>query len=82
MSSSRPPDIDDDRPLTYHELQRRLSANPELGPSPTKPGDEQLPPLPPTSPWSAENVLPDELPIDRTEDAATGGLPDMTEVQQ
>jgi hypothetical protein len=67
-----PSDIDDDRPLTYHELQRRLSANPELGPSPIKPGDEPLPPLPPESPWAGDPV-PDEPLIEG--DSNTMGVP-------
>ena len=64
---------------TYFELQRNRDGLPEPGESKPAP---VMPTLPPSSPWSAENVLPDELPIDRTEDAANGGLPDMTEVQQ
>jgi hypothetical protein len=79
-NTQQPPDIDDDRPLTYFELQRRLSANPELGPSPPKPGDEQLPPLPPDSPWAGDPVGPEPL-INRTEDGDTTGS-SMTEVDQ
>jgi hypothetical protein len=71
------PDDDPHEPVSYFTLeQRRLNRETKLG------GEPLTTPLPATSPWSAQNVLPDELPIDRTEDAANGGLPDMTEVQQ
>jgi hypothetical protein len=78
MPTPIPPDIPDDdpsEPTSYFTLEARRQNRERLG-------GEAMPKLPPSSPWSAQNVLPDELPIDRTEDAATGGLPDMTEVQQ
>jgi len=64
---------------TYFELQRNRDGLPEPGESKPAP---VMPPLPASSPWSAENMLPDELPIDRSEDAANGGLPNMMEVDQ
>ena len=60
---SKPHDNDrDDEPRTLFELARR--SRPELG------GNEfnvTVPKLPPSSPWSAENVTPDEPTIDRSE---------------
>jgi hypothetical protein len=77
MSPTKTNDKDEHEPSTYFEIEQRRLDNPgEEKAAPT------MPALPASSPWSAENVLPDELPIDRTEDAANGGLPDMTEVQQ
>jgi hypothetical protein len=64
-------------PVTYHQLQRRRDGLPEAGEP--EPGD--IPKLPPESPWAAD-VVGKEPSIDRSEDAANGGLPDMTEVQQ
>jgi hypothetical protein len=54
---------------TYFQVQRNRDGLPE-------PGEEKvapvMPALPPTSPWSAENVLPDEPTIDRSiEDGPT-----------
>jgi hypothetical protein len=75
---SKPHSGNEPEVTTYHQLQRNRDAV-----DGEKPGGDvsQLPPLPANSPWSAQNVTPDELPIDRTEDAATGG-PNMTEVDQ
>jgi hypothetical protein len=62
---------------TYFQLQRNRDSVSEVGEA--KPGD--VPKLPATSPWSAENMIPDEPLIDRSEDAATGG-PNILEVDQ
>ena len=74
------PKPDDPEPSTYFEIEQRRLNNP--GESKVGSDVSQLPPQPPSSPWGAGPQPGDELPIDRTEDAANGGLPDMTEVQQ
>jgi hypothetical protein len=73
---SLPRDTDEPEATTYFQIEQRRAANP---------GEEKisgkLPPLPASSPWGAGPGPGDELPIDRTEDAATGG-PNMLEVDQ
>jgi len=61
----------DDRPeaTTYFELQSNRDGLPEPGESKPAP---VMPPLPASSPWSAENMIPDEPTIDRSsEDGLT-----------
>ena len=55
----------DDRPdaTTYFELQRNRDGLPEPGESKPAP---VMPPLPASSPWSAENMIPDEPTVDRS----------------
>ena len=48
---------------TYFELQRNRDGLPEPGESKPAP---VMPTLPPSSPWSAENMTPDEPLIDRS----------------
>jgi hypothetical protein len=58
----------DREPTTFFQLERArrgLDEPVEL---------EPVPALPSTSPWSAENVLPDELPIDRRCDGGNGPI--------
>jgi hypothetical protein len=50
---------------TYFQVQRNRDGLPEQGESKTAP---VMPSLPASSPWSAENVIPDEPTIDRSED--------------
>jgi hypothetical protein len=76
--AARPPKPKPDEaptPNTFYGWQSALGDDPpntvaDIGPQPA------------SSPWGSGPQPGDELPIDRTEDAATGGLPDMTEVQQ
>jgi hypothetical protein len=55
----------DKEPISYFELQRNRDGLPEPGDAMPAP---VMPALPPTSPWSTENMIPDELPVDRRED--------------
>jgi hypothetical protein len=48
---------------TYFEIQRNRDGLPEPGESKPAP---VMPALPPTSPWSAENMIPDEPTVDRS----------------
>jgi hypothetical protein len=69
MSPSPIPPLDDDprEPISYFTLEeRRRSSDVKLG------GEPLTTPLPASSPWSAQNVLPDEPLIDRSiEDGPT-----------
>ena len=80
MPTPIPPKSSDSEPSTYFEIERSRLDNP--GDPKVGADVASLPPQPASSPWGAGPQPGDELPIDRTEDAATGGLPDMTEVQQ
>jgi hypothetical protein len=51
----------DREPVTYFELERRKTADPNEPPS------GAIPPLPSSSPW-ARDPVPDEPTIDRSED--------------
>jgi hypothetical protein len=57
---------------TYFQLQRNRDGLPEPGEEKLGGDVAQLPPLPANSPWSAQNVTPDELPIDRRCDSGNG----------
>jgi hypothetical protein len=62
MPSPLPPaDLADDNPseaTSYFELELRRRGSEKLG------GEPLTTPLPASSPWSAQNVLPDEPPIE------------------
>jgi hypothetical protein len=75
MAKAPSPDSNDE-PKTWFEWERRKVSQPEL-----KDLNDALPPLPASSPWGSGPQPGDELPIDRTEDAATGG-PNILEVDQ
>ena len=60
---SKPHSNDEPEVTTYFQLQRNRDSLPEPGESKPAP---VMPPLPASSPWSAENVLPDEPTIDRS----------------
>jgi hypothetical protein len=75
----KPHNTDEPEPSTYFEIEQARLNNPgESGASGTV---HQLPPLPASSPWGSGPAPGDELPIDRSEDAATGG-PNILEVDQ
>jgi hypothetical protein len=61
----------DREPISYFEMERRRRQLDEPGEN--EPGD--VPALPPSSPWSSANVIPDEPLIDRREDGDTTGFP-------
>jgi hypothetical protein len=61
MSTPKPGDRE---PVTYWELERRRSSS---DPDHLTGISADLPPLPPSSPWAADPVPPEE-PIDRRED--------------
>jgi hypothetical protein len=67
----------DREPSTYFEIEQRRLVNP--GESKIGAAVSQLPPLPANSPWGSGPGPGTEEPIDRTEDAATGG-PNILEV--
>jgi hypothetical protein len=60
---STPHSDDELEVTTYFELQRNRDGLPEPGESKPAP---VMPPLPPASPWSAENMTPDEPTVDRS----------------
>ena len=62
---SKPHSGNEPEVTTYFQLQRNRDGLPEQGESKTAP---VMPSLPASSPWSAENVIPDEPTIDRSED--------------
>jgi hypothetical protein len=71
---SKPHSDNEPEATTYFQLQRNRDALAEVDDG--KPGGDvsQLPPLPANSPWSAQNVTPDELPIDRRCDSGNGPI--------
>jgi hypothetical protein len=72
----QPPKPDDSRePVSYFQLQRRRDGLPEPGEEKVSSDISQLPPLPPSSPWSSANVIPDEPLVDRSEDGDVTGFP-------
>jgi hypothetical protein len=61
----------DRAPTSYFQLER---ARRQLD----EPGENEVgdfPKLPPTSPWSSANVIPDEPLVDRREDGDVTGVP-------
>ena len=69
---SKPHSNDEPEVTTYFQVQRNRDGLPEVGESQIGGDVSQLPPLPANSPWSAQNVTPDELPIDRRCDSGNG----------
>jgi hypothetical protein len=70
LAMSKPPD--EPEVTTYFQLQRNRDGLPEVGERVIGGDISQLPPLPANSPWSAQNVTPDEPTIDRSiEDGPT-----------
>ena len=61
----------DREPTSYFQLERRRRQLDE----PVESEAGNFPALPPSSPWSAENVIPDEPLIDRREDGDVTGFP-------
>ena len=59
---SKPRSDNEPQVTTYYEVQRNRDSVAEAGEA--KPGD--VPKLPATSPWSAENMIPDEPTVDRS----------------
>jgi hypothetical protein len=66
-SSPSPLRPGDREPTTYFELERQKIADPNEPPS------GAVPPLPSSSPWHRD-LVPDEPPIDRTEDGDSMGV--------
>jgi hypothetical protein len=66
-SKTRTPTFDNREAISLFELERRQR---HLEPGQGTISDD-FPPLPASSPWSAANAIPDELPIDRRCDGDT-----------